>query len=93
MDSSISNWTSSLVFGIVSILTAHVILFYKKVKNYLPGPTPLPLLGNVLLFRSKKHISEVVEDQAKVYGPVMTIWLGPFPRVLVNDPDMVLSVL
>ncbi|CAG2106160.1 unnamed protein product, partial [Medioppia subpectinata] len=37
----------------------------------------------------KQHISQKLADLCKLYGPVVTVWVGPLPIVLISDPDIV----
>jgi len=50
-----SPFTNSLLLSLLGLLTVLYFLFIKKSKNdeklkNIPGPTPLPLLGNSLHF-------------------------------------------
>ncbi|KAG2469215.1 CP2G1 protein, partial [Polypterus senegalus] len=47
-----------------------------------PGPTPLPLIGNMLQLNSKAFHESFMELKEK-YGPVMTVHLGPMPLVVL----------
>ncbi|XP_031538264.2 cytochrome P450 2C18-like [Vicugna pacos] len=46
----------------------------------LPGPTPLPILGNILQL-DVKNISKSLSNLSKVYGPVFTVYFGMKPTV------------
>ncbi|KAG2468929.1 CP2A2 protein, partial [Polypterus senegalus] len=46
-----------------------------------PGPSPLPLIGNLLQLRGKAPYENFVK-LSETYGPVMTVHLGP-KRVVV----------
>src|SRR5690606_35126704 len=48
----------------------------------LPGPRPLPLVGNVLQMRTDRFHRDL-EDWARVYGPMMRFRLGPLPVMVV----------
>uniref|UniRef100_A0A4W2DQ91 Cytochrome P450 family 2 subfamily S member 1 n=1 Tax=Bos indicus x Bos taurus TaxID=30522 RepID=A0A4W2DQ91_BOBOX len=47
-----------------------------------PGPTPLPLLGNLLQLRPGALYLGLLR-LSKKYGPVFTVYLGPWRRVVV----------
>uniref|UniRef100_A0A6J0T2B0 Cytochrome P450 2F3-like n=1 Tax=Pogona vitticeps TaxID=103695 RepID=A0A6J0T2B0_9SAUR len=47
-----------------------------------PGPTPLPLLGNLLQL-DPKEMHRSLEKLSKQYGPVYTIHLGSLPCVVL----------
>ncbi|GMR45160.1 hypothetical protein PMAYCL1PPCAC_15355, partial [Pristionchus mayeri] len=62
---------------------------YWKRRNYPPGPTPLPLIGNMIsIIKAFPGISKFKEWKER-YGPIYTYWLGPWPIVTVNDYDLV----
>ncbi|XP_021506281.1 cytochrome P450 2F3-like [Meriones unguiculatus] len=47
-----------------------------------PGPTPLPLLGNLLQLQSGQLDRALMELSSR-WGPVFTVWLGPRPAVVL----------
>jgi len=58
----------------------------------LPGPRPLPLVGNVLQMRTDRFHRDL-EDWARVYGPMMRFRLGPLPVMVVTDQALVGALL
>ncbi|XP_037480934.1 cytochrome P450 76M5-like [Triticum dicoccoides] len=50
-----------------------------------PGPTPLPLVGNVLSLGGNLH--HTLARLARAYGPVMTLKLGLTTAVIVSSRD------
>lgn len=78
---------SSVLVGLLVTLLFQVIRFYSKVKSLPPGPFPLPILGNVLIFlkNGDRLPTQVMSDLSKVHGPVYTFWTGPVPAVIIND--------
>lgn len=93
----------SVVITIVSFLifstVAYIIQFYIQVFNrrrngFPPGPLPLPWVGNAfLLLRLQKPAHEFFTELSKKYGPAFTFYMGPYPRIIVVDKDLSLSVL
>ena len=58
----------------------------------LPGPTGLPLLGNLLQL-DLGRLHEVLEEWAAEYGPIYRYRKGPFPVVVVSDPKLCDQIL
>ncbi|CAG2177114.1 unnamed protein product [Oppiella nova] len=80
----------SIIILLASLLFAYYIcLFYLKTRQYPPGPTPLPLIGNVLMLRHfRQHWNKELTKLYQIYGPVITLWLGPMPIVFIGDVDV-----
>ncbi|XP_075390264.1 cytochrome P450 2C21-like isoform X1 [Tenrec ecaudatus] len=57
-----------------------------------PGPTPLPIIGNVLQINIK-NIPKSLRKLAKEYGPVFTVHLGRSPTVVFYGYDAVKEAL
>ncbi|XP_038177524.1 cytochrome P450 2C18-like isoform X3 [Arvicola amphibius] len=53
-----------------------------------PGPTPLPIIGNILQV-DLKDISKSLKNLSKVYGPVFTLYLGRKPAVVLYGYEAV----
>ncbi|XP_072483333.1 cytochrome P450 2C44-like isoform X2 [Notamacropus eugenii] len=57
-----------------------------------PGPTPLPLLGNMLQMDSK-NILTFLDKVAEKYGPVYTIYMGPQRVIMLHGYEAVKEAL
>lgn len=57
----------------------------------LPGPQPLPLIGNVLEVGSKPHLS--LTAMSKRYGPVFQIQIGMRPVIVLSGSETVRQAL
>ncbi|XP_062959374.1 cytochrome P450 2C19-like isoform X2 [Cynocephalus volans] len=57
-----------------------------------PGPTPLPIIGNILQI-DVKDISKSLSNFSKVYGPVFTVYLGMKPTVVLHGYEAVKEAL
>ncbi|XP_006147720.1 cytochrome P450 2C3 isoform X1 [Tupaia chinensis] len=53
-----------------------------------PGPTPLPIVGNLLQLDSK-DITKSIKVLAKEYGPVFTVYLGMKPTVVLHGYEAI----
>ncbi|GBP00705.1 Cytochrome P450 4g15 [Eumeta japonica] len=54
----------------------------------LPGPKPLPVIGNALYFMCQpEELINVIRKLIDSYGDVLRFWLGPDLNVIVTDPD------
>lgn len=55
--------------------------------NYLPslGPTPLPLIGNLLTYFRLAPGYDAFRQWRRQYGPVFTYWVGEKPVVAFAD--------
>lgn len=87
---------TSLVIGLFVAIIFQVVKFYSNIRNGLPpGPLPIPVLGNVLLFLKKgdRLPHEVMVDFSKQFGPVFTFWTGHMPQVLITDPKIAREAL
>ncbi|KMZ74075.1 hypothetical protein ZOSMA_135G00040 [Zostera marina] len=75
-----------------------VMFILVKTKNYKrlpPGPTKLPIIGNLhnILLSGDDHIPRVFRDLAKKHGPFMHLKLGQIPHIIVSSSDAAKEVL
>ncbi|XP_021483500.1 cytochrome P450 2C29-like [Meriones unguiculatus] len=57
-----------------------------------PGPTPLPIIGNILQI-DVKDIRQSLTNFSKVYGPVFTLYFGMTPTVVLHGYEAVKEAL
>ncbi|TYH52880.1 hypothetical protein ES332_D09G058700v1 [Gossypium tomentosum] len=86
MDPSVETLLTLLV-----IFFSFYILFYiskqgKGKGKALPGPRPLPIIGNLHMLGMFPHRS--LYHLAKKHGPIMSIRLGSVPTVVVSSPPV-----
>ncbi|XP_022441306.1 cytochrome P450 2S1-like isoform X2 [Delphinapterus leucas] len=68
---------------LLALLLLALALPGTRTRGHLPpGPTPLPLLGNLLQLRPGALYLGLLR-LSKKYGPVFTVYLGPWRRVVV----------
>ena len=86
---------------ILTLILLAVLLYWHYVANFtylkdigLRGPTPLPLVGNILnfmLYASNLH-EQQREDQ-KAYGRIYGMYLLKTPTIVVSDPEILKVVM
>ncbi|CAN7991477.1 unnamed protein product [Ixodes hexagonus] len=81
--------TTALVF----LLSYHVVRFYRKVFQHPKGPFPLPLVGNLLSFRSETPLYRRAEEWSRTYGDPFTLWMGEKPMVMLNSYEVTKEAL
>ena len=81
---------SALVGLLAGLLIYWLIQKYKY--KLPPGPFPLPIVGNMMQFKTEQIHQEIYE-MSKKYGPVMSIYLGQTLTVVVNDINSAMEVL
>uniref|UniRef100_A0A803T9I2 unspecific monooxygenase n=1 Tax=Anolis carolinensis TaxID=28377 RepID=A0A803T9I2_ANOCA len=57
-----------------------------------PGPTPLPLIGNVLQLKGKS-LDQALCKIGEEYGPVFTLYLGMNPAVVLHGYEAIKEAL
>ncbi|XP_057851881.2 cytochrome P450 750A1 isoform X2 [Cryptomeria japonica] len=63
----------------------------RKMSKMVPGPTPLPIIGNLHLISSLPHRS--LATLAHKYGPIMTLYFGSKPAIVLSSSEMAQQVL
>ncbi|KAJ6662585.1 hypothetical protein lerEdw1_011722 [Lerista edwardsae] len=89
-------WESLSLLEVLLFLASFLLiadcLKRRRPKDFPPGPTPLPLLGNMLSLDFRKpHISSL--KMAKKYGDVFSLQFGTEWAVMVNGLPLVKEVL
>uniref|UniRef100_A0A8C5ZSX6 unspecific monooxygenase n=1 Tax=Marmota marmota marmota TaxID=9994 RepID=A0A8C5ZSX6_MARMA len=82
----------ALVLGLSCLLLLSVWRQSSGRGKLPPGPTPLPIIGNILQM-DFKDISKSLTKFSKVYGPVFTLYLGLEPSVVLHGYDAVKEAL
>lgn len=79
------------LIGIVFVVLS-VVLTAIRPKTGLHGPTPLPLVGNALLFTNPKKLKKIGLQLQEQYGDIFRVYLGPYLIVVVSAPDDIKKV-
>ena len=72
----------ALIVATVGYILVKYCLHLMRLKEYPPGPWPLPLIGNLHQLSSEPHKS--FYRLAKKYGPVMSISFGAQRMVIIQ---------
>ncbi|XP_078522651.1 cytochrome P450 2J6-like [Lissotriton helveticus] len=75
--------TELLIALFLTLFIAHYFKLQWLRRRYPPGPTPLPIIGNLWTLNFVLH-HEVLMQLAKTYGNVFTLWLGQKPVIVLN---------
>ncbi|KAK3581603.1 hypothetical protein CHS0354_017462 [Potamilus streckersoni] len=78
--------------GLIAGLAVYWLMHWRKTRKFPPGPLSLPIIGHFYLFKSTL-LHEQIYEWTKKYGPVVSVAVGPFKFVMVNDIDTVQEVL
>ncbi|KAK7264001.1 hypothetical protein RJT34_31602 [Clitoria ternatea] len=60
-------------------------------KKLPPGPSPLPIIGNLLALGKKPHQS--LARLAQIHGPIMSLKIGQVTTIVVSSAEMAKEVL
>ncbi|KAG8448803.1 hypothetical protein GDO86_015757 [Hymenochirus boettgeri] len=79
-------FTSIYTLLILALLTLLTIMWWKKAlkdRTILPpGPTPIPIIGNLLQVKPKSFLKSI-EKLSKKHGSVFTVYIGARPIVIL----------
>ncbi|NXY60099.1 CP2K1 protein, partial [Callaeas wilsoni] len=91
-------WNSStsivlvLILAFLSILKIAGFWNNNQRQNLPPGPRPLPVIGNLLLFDLKRPYRTYLQ-LSKIYGPVFSVHMGPRKVVVISGYETVKEAL
>ncbi|XP_062959345.1 cytochrome P450 2C20-like isoform X2 [Cynocephalus volans] len=81
-----------LVFCLSSLLLLSLWRQSSVRRKLPPGPTPLPIIGN-MLYLGVKNMKTSLNNFSKVYGPVFTVYFGMKPVVVLYGYEAVKEAL
>lgn len=78
----------------VLLIFLTALLVNKRIANYPklpPGPPGLPVVGHLLWVRKKRpgHFGQLISEIEKKYGPILTLWFGSVPFIVLSSPEIV----
>ncbi|KAL1812599.1 hypothetical protein ACET3Z_022664 [Daucus carota] len=76
-----------LAFSVFLLRRNHV----NAVQKLPPGPSPLPVIGNI--HNLGKHPHKSLANLAQVYGPIMSLKLGRITTIVISSPTAAREVL
>uniref|UniRef100_A0A8C5WMC6 Cytochrome P450 n=1 Tax=Leptobrachium leishanense TaxID=445787 RepID=A0A8C5WMC6_9ANUR len=89
----VSVWFWSLLVGLISFIFIHFLWNVKyRRRNFPPGPTPLPLIGNLLQIKRGQLVHSFMKF-SKQYGSVYTLYFGPKPVICLSGYETVKEAL
>ncbi|XP_078687522.1 cytochrome P450 3A8-like [Branchiostoma floridae x Branchiostoma belcheri] len=85
----------SLSWGLFAAFICLILLYGYRTMSVLqklgvPGPTPLPFVGNLLTYR--KGQSKAFREWRQKYGRVYGIYEGLAPKLVITDPEIAKNV-
>ncbi|KAM9323962.1 cytochrome P450 2C23-like [Gastrophryne carolinensis] len=88
------NVAATLLLASGVTLIIYLIKWWMNVRNkgLPPGPTPLPLLGNMLQINTGEMPQSLVK-LSKTYGPVYTVYFGNHRAIVLTGYDAVKEAL
>ncbi|XP_075043032.1 cytochrome P450 2G1-like [Mixophyes fleayi] len=81
-----------LTFAVICLIFIMSFELLWKSRNLPPGPTPLPLLGNLLQISNGDLVKSLLKLSEK-YGEVFTFYFGSRPYIMVTGYKSVKEVL
>ncbi|XP_075073022.1 cytochrome P450 2C20-like isoform X2 [Mixophyes fleayi] len=83
--------TIYLCYCILLLLLISSWRMHKRRIHFPPGPTPLPLVGNI--FQGSFVLYQSYHKFCKQYGPIFTVWQGSSPMVVLCGYKVVKDAL
>ncbi|KAM4041234.1 cytochrome P450 2J2-like isoform 1-T1 [Anomaloglossus baeobatrachus] len=85
-----------VIWILLGLLLGLLSIQYMKLRQAAallpPGPTPLPIFGNLLTIKFQFHHKTLMK-LSEIYGNIMTIWVGQSPAIVVTGYEAVKQCL
>ncbi|KAK3608637.1 hypothetical protein CHS0354_042638 [Potamilus streckersoni] len=72
-----------LLIAVVLLVIMYTFVMSRLPKNLPPGPTPIPVVGNLLDFHGSRQMYKDFLKYREKYGNVVRLVLGPFQNVIL----------
>ncbi|KAJ0759579.1 putative N-methylcoclaurine 3'-monooxygenase [Helianthus annuus] len=79
------------IFLVLLVLKQTKLFCYKSDENLPPGPTKLPIIGNLHQLGDKPHVT--LANLAKRHGPLISLGLGKQLLVVASTPEAAKEIL
>ncbi|KAH7652462.1 Isoflavone 2'-hydroxylase protein [Dioscorea alata] len=82
------------LFFVITLFSIYLVHHYsnkRPSKNLPPSPPSLPIIGHIHLLRPLRHLS--IHSLSKLYGPVVSLGLGPRNTIILSSPEAVEEAL
>ncbi|KAM3846761.1 LOW QUALITY PROTEIN: cytochrome P450 2C19-like [Vipera latastei] len=85
-------WAGVLLLLYILFTLLSSFQMYNKKGQLPPGPTPWPILGN-LLQQDVLPLVKTYKKLMKMYGPIFTVWIGSKPMIALCGYEVVKDAL
>ena len=89
------HWFILSCLFLVFVIYWHYVTTYTQLKDLgLPGPSPLPIIGNFgRVMRNINSMHELQRKDLKTYGKVYGVYFLKTPIIAVSDPEILKVIL
>lgn len=88
MDFEIFNLVFYIFLGLITYVTLYYIKYFTRTSP-LPGPTPLPLIGNL----HSDNLTEWLNNLQSKYGDIFEVWKGSERHIWISRADLATKLL
>ncbi|XP_063397375.1 cytochrome P450 2J2-like [Mytilus trossulus] len=81
----------TILVALIVFLVTYLLMRCRRPSDLPPGPTPLPVLGNLKLIWGKSLL-DVAAALQKKYGDIFSLSIGPYWMVFINRYDALREV-
>ncbi|CAI5536124.1 unnamed protein product [Closterium sp. Naga37s-1] len=81
----------AILAAVALVVSTSLLSFLRRRSPLPPGPSPWPILGNLPQLGLLPH--RALAKLADRYGPIMTIWFGSTPKLIVSSPEVACEVM